>query len=168
MLEMRSHCQACGKELAPDSPNAVICSYECTFCREHELSACPNCKGELVRRPIRVLPAPTVAAGPSGPPGIEMTLTGYVLRREDGSQATLADLVSVEILNEDEVYFVLTGAQSSLVIPQSTPGIEGLLTHLQKLPGFQHDKFLEAMEGSGRFVCWRLPNEAKVGSPPEA
>lgn len=35
----------------------MICSFECTFCMECAddvlRGACPNCGGELVRRPIR-------------------------------------------------------------------------------------------------------------------
>jgi len=55
-LEMRSTCERCGRALAPDGA-AFICSYECTFCEEcsKEMSAvCPNCGGELVRRPRRI------------------------------------------------------------------------------------------------------------------
>jgi hypothetical protein len=57
MLEMRTRCERCGGALAADGP-ARICSYECTFCEpcasllEHR---CPNCSGELVRRPPRAL-----------------------------------------------------------------------------------------------------------------
>lgn len=57
MLELRPCCECCGRELPPDSPDARICSFECTFCTlcaEGVLAArCPNCGGELVRRPIR-------------------------------------------------------------------------------------------------------------------
>jgi uncharacterized protein len=55
-LELRTECERCGAALAPDG-DAVICSYECTFCRAcaEELSfVCPNCNGELVARPKRV------------------------------------------------------------------------------------------------------------------
>jgi uncharacterized protein len=55
-LEMRGACEWCGVELAADG-DAVICSYECTFCTgcAEELGrVCPNCGGELVRRPRRV------------------------------------------------------------------------------------------------------------------
>lgn len=58
-LEMRKVCERCGAGLAPDG-GAVICSYECTFCREctGELSErCPNCGGELVPRPRRAAAA---------------------------------------------------------------------------------------------------------------
>lgn len=54
-LEMRSVCEKCDRELHHDG-EAFICSYECTFCGEcvEKMSAvCPNCGGELVRRPRR-------------------------------------------------------------------------------------------------------------------
>ena len=54
-LEMRTECERCGAELAPDG-EARICSYECTFCSAcaKAMSAvCPNCGGELVPRPRR-------------------------------------------------------------------------------------------------------------------
>jgi hypothetical protein len=57
MLQLRPNCECCGKDLPPDAPDAVICSFECTYCRscaETRLGGrCPNCGGELVRRPIR-------------------------------------------------------------------------------------------------------------------
>jgi hypothetical protein len=55
---MRAVCERCEKELPASSTDAVICSYECTFCAAcaDELSgACPNCGGELVRRPTRAI-----------------------------------------------------------------------------------------------------------------
>ncbi len=54
-LEMRERCERCETALG-DRGEAYICSYECTFCApcEGALSAtCPNCGGELVRRPRR-------------------------------------------------------------------------------------------------------------------
>ncbi len=57
MLELRPGCECCDRDLPPDSRQARICSFECTFCADcadHRLAgACPNCGGELVRRPIR-------------------------------------------------------------------------------------------------------------------
>jgi hypothetical protein len=57
MLEFRPSCECCDKDLAPDAPGAVICSFECTFCAhcaEHRLGgSCPNCGGNFVPRPIR-------------------------------------------------------------------------------------------------------------------
>jgi uncharacterized protein len=58
MLEMRATCERCERRLPPDSPDAFVCSFECTWCRdcaEGVLAGhCPNCGGELVRRPTRV------------------------------------------------------------------------------------------------------------------
>jgi hypothetical protein len=54
-LEMRTSCERCGASLAPGG-DAVICSYECTFCTacaESLERVCPNCGGELVARPKR-------------------------------------------------------------------------------------------------------------------
>ncbi|TLV04991.1 DUF1272 domain-containing protein [Klebsiella indica] len=57
MLELRPNCECCDQNLPPDSTEAYICSFECTFCIDcvtHRLNGfCPNCGGELVRRPIR-------------------------------------------------------------------------------------------------------------------
>jgi hypothetical protein len=54
-LEMRPACERCGAALAGDD-EAYVCSYECTFCpacRTATDAVCPNCAGELVRRPRR-------------------------------------------------------------------------------------------------------------------
>ncbi len=54
-MEMRPVCEKCNKELLQDGI-AFVCSYECTFCEDCTKAmenVCPNCKGELVRRPRR-------------------------------------------------------------------------------------------------------------------
>ena len=54
-MEMRTQCEKCNKELQQDGI-AYICSYECTYCEECTKrgdNVCPNCGGELVRRPKR-------------------------------------------------------------------------------------------------------------------
>jgi uncharacterized protein len=57
MLELRPNCECCDKDLHPDSADALICSFECTFCTDcaaHVLGGiCPNCGGELLARPRR-------------------------------------------------------------------------------------------------------------------
>ena len=57
MLELRPCCERCGKDLPPDSTEARICSYECTFCAacvDGVLgNVCPNCGGGFVPRPVR-------------------------------------------------------------------------------------------------------------------
>lgn len=63
MLQLRPNCECCNRDLPPDSGEARICSFECTFCAacaEGVLGgACPNCSGELVVRPRR----PALALG---------------------------------------------------------------------------------------------------------
>jgi hypothetical protein len=54
-LEMRDACEKCTAALG-HTDEAYICSYECTFCppcTQQMSNVCPNCGGELVRRPIR-------------------------------------------------------------------------------------------------------------------
>ena len=57
MLKLRPNCGCCNRDLPPDSAEAFICSFECTFCsscaREVLGGTCPNCGGELVLRPRR-------------------------------------------------------------------------------------------------------------------
>jgi hypothetical protein len=57
MLELRPTCEHCDRALPPDSADARICSFECTFCAScvDELlgTVCPNCGGGFVARPIR-------------------------------------------------------------------------------------------------------------------
>src|SRR6266498_5299560 len=57
MLELRPTCENCNAELPPDSTDAMICSFECTFCRpcvENILNnVCPHCGGDFCPRPIR-------------------------------------------------------------------------------------------------------------------
>ena len=57
MLELRPTCEHCNVALPPESADARICSYECTFCAscvERVLdNVCPNCGGGFVPRPVR-------------------------------------------------------------------------------------------------------------------
>jgi len=59
MLQLRPNCECCDIDLPPDSTEARICSFECTFCAPCATSRlagkCPNCGGELVARPRRPL-----------------------------------------------------------------------------------------------------------------
>jgi len=57
MLELRPVCEHCNKPLPPDSSEAMICSFECTFCSACVDSllenVCPNCGGGFAPRPVR-------------------------------------------------------------------------------------------------------------------
>ena len=55
-LELRPGCECCDRDLPPASLEAYICTFECTFCLECSTKLsfiCPNCGGELLRRPVR-------------------------------------------------------------------------------------------------------------------
>lgn len=67
MLQLRPNCECCNRDLPASATDALICSYECTFCRDCVDGAlkgqCPNCGGELVTRPRR--PAEKLAKHPA-------------------------------------------------------------------------------------------------------
>ncbi len=57
MLDIRPNCECCDKDLAYNSTEAMICTYECTFCKtcvdDILNNVCPNCGGGFCPRPIR-------------------------------------------------------------------------------------------------------------------
>jgi hypothetical protein len=67
MLALRPNCECCDKDLPPESLEAMICTFECTFCRTcadgvlH--GVCPNCGGGFTPRPVR--PAAMLAKYPA-------------------------------------------------------------------------------------------------------
>ena len=67
MLQLRPNCECCDRDLPPESADARICSFECTFCLDCVTTKlrgiCPNCGGELVARPRR--PAAKLAKNPA-------------------------------------------------------------------------------------------------------
>ncbi|HVE50305.1 MAG TPA: DUF1272 domain-containing protein [Casimicrobiaceae bacterium] len=67
MLELRPNCECCDVDLPPNATNAMICTFECTFCvscaKELLQGRCPNCGGDLQLRPIR--PADKLAKYPA-------------------------------------------------------------------------------------------------------
>lgn len=66
-LELRPNCECCDRDLPPESREAYICTFECTYCLDcasNKLGfVCANCGGELVRRPIR--PSATLRDNPA-------------------------------------------------------------------------------------------------------
>jgi hypothetical protein len=67
MLQLKPNCECCNADLPPDSAQARICSFECTFCSTCATTVlagkCPNCGGELMARPRR--PASLLAKYPA-------------------------------------------------------------------------------------------------------
>jgi hypothetical protein len=57
MLGLRPNCECCDKDIPPEARDAMICTFECTFCAacvEGILQGvCPNCGGGFERRPVR-------------------------------------------------------------------------------------------------------------------
>lgn len=57
MLEIRPNCEHCNKDLHFDSLEAMICTFECTYCETCATTilknVCPNCGGNFTQRPIR-------------------------------------------------------------------------------------------------------------------
>ena len=57
MLELRPSCEHCNKLLSPSATDAMICTYECTFCAgcvdTVVGNVCPNCGGGFEKRPVR-------------------------------------------------------------------------------------------------------------------
>ncbi|QDH74728.1 DUF1272 domain-containing protein [Brevundimonas sp. M20] len=57
MLELRPNCECCDRDLPPESADARICTFECTFCADCVegvlKDVCPNCGGGFTPRPIR-------------------------------------------------------------------------------------------------------------------
>ena len=94
MLELRPNCELCDKDLPPDSEEARICTYECTFCTscvEGPLdNVCPNCGGNFEVRPIRPAQAWRQGTGlVNHPPGEQRHLTPYAHAEIEAFTASL-------------------------------------------------------------------------------
>ncbi|WP_084203436.1 DUF1272 domain-containing protein [Psychroserpens damuponensis] len=56
MLDIRPTCEHCNKLLPYNSKEAMICTFECTYCKDCVTllkDICPNCGGDFTHRPIR-------------------------------------------------------------------------------------------------------------------
>jgi uncharacterized protein len=101
MLELRPNCELCDRDLPPESVDARICSYECTFCAscaEQVLGdVCPNCGGGLQPRPIRPAQAWREGTGlVNDPAGTRRRHTSYDRSAIDAFVATLRDVPPAE------------------------------------------------------------------------
>lgn len=83
MLALRPNCECCDRDLPPESADAMICTFECTFCVDCVngilQNVCPNCGGELVRRPVR--PTDKRSAYPASTERVYKPLAGERLDR---------------------------------------------------------------------------------------
>ena len=82
MLELRPNCELCDRDLLPESPDARICTYECTFCADCVESVlhgvCPNCGGNFEARPVRPMRSWRDGTGlEHDPPGTQRRHTSY-------------------------------------------------------------------------------------------
>ncbi|WP_308930396.1 DUF1272 domain-containing protein [Arthrobacter sp. SLBN-112] len=80
MLEIRPNCECCDRDIAP-SDAAYICTFECTWCPDcverFPNRACPNCGGDLQRRPVR-----PVAALVNNPPSTTRVVSPGCLKQD--------------------------------------------------------------------------------------
>jgi len=97
MLEIRPNCELCDKNLAPQSEEACICTYECTFCRtcvdDVLKNVCPNCGGGFTNRPIR--PSTARREGLSlahQPPSSDRVNTNYSIAEIEEFSAMVKDI----------------------------------------------------------------------------
>lgn len=92
-LELRPNCELCDCDLPPQSYEARICSNECTWCANCAdnvlLNVCPNCGGELVRRPIR--PMNEYRPGE----GLRLNPAGVVRRHTKHNRESVATLTAL-------------------------------------------------------------------------
>ena len=87
----------------------------------------------------------------------------------NGKQETIqwSELKEVAIITTDEgpfvddVFWVLSGANTGSLVPSEADGAKDLLVYLLKLPGFNSDAFTQAMGSTenAKFVCWSKNNE---------
>lgn len=92
MLELRPNCKWRDRGLPPDSAEARICTYECTYCSdcaENVLAnVCATCGGNLVARPIR----PRLSYRPSKPLGLARHPASTVRKRSAWTAEEVTEL----------------------------------------------------------------------------
>jgi len=94
---------------------------------------------------------------------------GVYRRLADGSQeaVTWAELsaVVIRVIPEgpwkEDIFIMLAGANGSgTAIPSGDPAADELIERLQGLPGFDNDRFIEAMttDADEAYVVWEAPS----------
>ncbi|MEM8730205.1 MAG: DUF1272 domain-containing protein [Pseudomonadota bacterium] len=94
MLELRPNCEWCDRDLPPASPEARICTYECTYCAQCVdtilQNVCPTCGGGFEKRPIR----PVGADGLQKNLGLVNLPAGVERHRSSWTRAQVADVTA--------------------------------------------------------------------------
>lgn len=109
MLEIRPTCEHCNTALPNTSTEAMICSFECTYCKTCASSlfnnVCPSCAGNFVERPIRTsemiakYPASTkVVFKPKDFENTKKSPFKVMKRSIEIRRANLTDAVSISLL----------------------------------------------------------------------
>jgi hypothetical protein len=101
VLELRPNCELCDRDLPPESADARICTYECTFCAtcvdEVLQNVCPNCGGGFEPRPVRPARSWRPAAGlASDPAGTRRVHSRYTRSEIDEFVAPISKITPVE------------------------------------------------------------------------
>ena len=119
MLMLKPSCECCDKDLPPDAADAMICTLECTFCRdcvETWLNGlCPNCGGNFCPRPIR--PPAMLAKHPAA---TERTFMPYCSRYIGTftPQRTSSRLPQSKLAQYQEVVLALSGIVEGRATPE--------------------------------------------------
>jgi hypothetical protein len=104
---------------------------------------------------------------------VTLTDTEIISRRPDGKteRVALNDLKAIMIETNDsgpfavDVWWLLLGSnrESSCIFPMGAEGEDTFLAFAQKLPGFDNQAFIQAMQSTEnqRFLCWRQPAVSK-------
>ena len=98
MLEIRPNCELCDKDLPANAMDAMICTYECTFCSECVTdvlkNVCPNCAGGFTIRPIRPIVARRVGLSLAHQPASTTRVhTNYSVEALQEFSASVKDIV---------------------------------------------------------------------------
>lgn len=133
MLEMKSWCERCHRDLPADAVDALICSFECTFCSDCASNSlayrCPNCTGSLALRPAR-------SAEPEAP-SIRIHL--YEIVVDCANPGRLAEfygeLLGVEVIERSDSWaYLVPSVRGAQAHSPGLPTRDGLRLAFQRVP----------------------------------